>query len=151
MASGLKHCACSSHYGVYASVLPVSSMEQLCFFLIHREGWAEQMKTSTLLISGQYFLPPCAHFWTIAVLGRPGSCQCLACMGDILQWNPSWGSESLCSTIAEQRRTRLYYWQPVQNGKRMVTVIRAGTFWVHVNDARRFDTLRLDLIHDARV
>lgn len=37
-------------------------MEQVCFFMMHREGWAKQMKTRTVHIIGRYFLPPRAHF-----------------------------------------------------------------------------------------
>lgn len=138
--------------GLNPSVFPLSSMEQVCFFLMHREGWAKQMKTRTVHIIGRYFPPPCAHFRTVAVLGCSSSCQCLACMGEFLQWNPSWGTESLCSAIAEQRRAGLCYWQADQNGTRMVNVISRREHFDLVSMTRGDWYLHdLYLIHDARV
>lgn len=139
--------------GAQASVFPASSMEQvwLFFLMMHREGWAKQMKTRTVHIIGRYFLSSPCTFWTIAVLGCPCSCQCLACMGEFLQWNPSWGTVSLCSAIAEQRRAGLYYWQPAQNGTRLVSVILAGNVLGSFQWRAEIDAFRLDLINDARV
>lgn len=67
------------------ALFPVSSRwSKFVFFMMHREGWAKQMKPRTVHIIGRYFLPPmCTFFRTLAVLGCSSGCQCV--------W-PAWGN-----------------------------------------------------------
>lgn len=134
-ASGSEYRSGTLFYGLnqrFSSVLDGASL----FFFWCTEGWAKQMKSRNVHAVGRYLLPASCAFWTFAA-ARMLVCRCLACMGEFLQWNPSWRTDSLCSAIAEQRRATLYYRHPVQNGPRLVNLILAGTFWVDFNDARR--------------